>query len=195
MGILQLRILLIEEIAIMDMISNRPYILRAMYDWIVDNKCTPYILIEGTWPGVILPNQFEGRNEVVLNISPMATRDLSIGNEKITFLTRFKGEAFTIILPVNAILAVYAQENGQGMVFEAETYLDKKGEKSEVDDKKTDYVSQECQGTLSLEDHNEVTKVLRTVEGTGGDGDASLVSNPSKKTVANKKKASLKLIK
>ncbi len=102
----------------MAMTDNRPYIVRAIYKWIVDNDCTPYILVDSHWPNATLPPQFYEEEKIVLNISPMATRELEISNEIITFLTRFDGEVFTISIPVDGVLAVYAQENGQGMVFD-----------------------------------------------------------------------------
>lgn len=106
----------------MTMTNNRPYIVSALYEWIVDNDCTPYILIDSQWPGINLPPQFTDEEEIVLNISPVAIRDLNITHEDISFMARFNNEAYNIVIPINATLAIYAQENGQGMVFDQEPY-------------------------------------------------------------------------
>lgn len=108
----------------MAMTNNRPYIARALYNWIADNDCTPYILVDSHWPNINLPPQFSDEEKIVLNISSLATRELEITSNEMTFLTRFDGETFTIKIPINAVLALYAQENGQGMVFDPEPYPD-----------------------------------------------------------------------
>ena len=103
----------------MTMTSSRSYIARALYEWILDNDCTPYILVDATRRGVEVPGEFVRDGQIVLNISPAAVRALVMGNDLITFDGRFGGEALTIAVPVDALMAVYARENGQGMVFEA----------------------------------------------------------------------------
>ncbi len=104
----------------MSMTSSRPYIIRALYEWIVDNDCTPYLLVDTTVPGVDVPDQFAGEEQVVLNLAPMAIRDLDVSNEAVMFLARFGGRTFQVCVPVGAVMAIYAKENGQGMVFEVE---------------------------------------------------------------------------
>ncbi|WP_263322509.1 ClpXP protease specificity-enhancing factor [Endozoicomonas sp. Mp262] len=103
------------------MTSSRPYIARALYDWILDNDCTPYILVDANREGVAVPGEYVQDGQIVLNISPVAVRALDIGNDALTFDGRFGGEALTIYVPVEALMAIYARENGQGMVFEVET--------------------------------------------------------------------------
>ena len=103
----------------MTMTSSRSYIARALYEWILDNNCTPYILVDAMRHGVEVPREFVRDGQIVLNISPAAVRALVIDNEIITFDGRFGGEALTITVPVEALMAIYARENGQGMVFEA----------------------------------------------------------------------------
>ena len=103
----------------MTMTSSRSYIARALYEWILDNDCTPYILVDAARHGVEVPREFVRDGQIVLNISPAAVRALVIDNEIITFDGRFGGEALTITVPVDALMAIYARENGQGMVFEA----------------------------------------------------------------------------
>ena len=101
----------------MDMTSNRPYVLRALYEWIVDNGLTPHILVKADADNVNVPEQHVQDGRIVLNISPAAVRDLDLGNEMITCNTRFSGTPFHIVVPIDAILAIYAKENGKGMIF------------------------------------------------------------------------------
>ena len=108
----------------MTMTSSRPYIARAVYEWILDNDCTPYILVDATQRGVEVPGEFVKDGQIVLNISPSAVRALQMDNDVITFSGRFGGEALTIMVPTNALMAIYARENGQGMVFEVEPHED-----------------------------------------------------------------------
>ncbi|WP_373691405.1 ClpXP protease specificity-enhancing factor [Endozoicomonas sp. YOMI1] len=115
----------------MTMTSSRSYIARALYEWILDNDCTPYILVDAYRRGVEVPQEFVKDGQIVLNISPTAVRALNIGNDYIMFDGRFGGRALTITVPVPALMAIYAQENGQGMVFEAEP-LDEREEAEDV---------------------------------------------------------------
>lgn len=102
------------------MTPSRPYIMRALYEWIVDNDCTPYLLVDAKRPGVEVPTQYVKDGQIVLNVSPSAVVELLIGNEWISFNGRFGGAPTDILLPVSAVLGIYARENGQGMVFEPE---------------------------------------------------------------------------
>ena len=100
--------------------SSRPYLVRALYDWIVDNGCTPYVLIDAHVQGVEVPQQYVKDGQIVLNISPGAVANLLISNDDIRFRGRFGGIAVDIFAPVRAVLGIYARENGQGMVFDPE---------------------------------------------------------------------------
>ena len=102
------------------MTPSRPYILRALYEWIVDNDCTPYVLVDASVADVMVPQQFVKDGQIVLNISPGAVMDLNIGNEAMAFNGRFGGVATDIYVPIAAVVGIYARENGQGMVFEPE---------------------------------------------------------------------------
>lgn len=102
------------------MSSNRPYLLRAIYDWISDNGCTPYLLIDATYEGVRVPPQVVKNGQVVLNIAMRAVANLELGNDWVNFSARFSGVSQSVRVPVGAVLALYAQENGQGMMFPAE---------------------------------------------------------------------------
>jgi stringent starvation protein B len=100
--------------------SSRPYLVRALYEWIVDNDCTPHLLVNADFPGVQVPAGFANDGQIVLNVSPSAVRHLHMDNEAVSFEGRFSGVPQSLYIPAAAVLAVYARENGQGMVFEAE---------------------------------------------------------------------------
>lgn len=102
------------------MTSKRPYLIRACYDWIVDNNLTPYILVNANYPNIEVPEQHVSNGRIVLNISPNACRGLHLENDRILFTARFGGVATQIFLYPAAILAIYAKENGEGMEFPEE---------------------------------------------------------------------------
>ncbi|MEW5682913.1 MAG: ClpXP protease specificity-enhancing factor [Pseudomonadota bacterium] len=102
------------------MTANRPYLLRAFYDWIVDNNCTPYLVVDATVHGVKVPMQFVQNGQIVLNTAPTAVGNLQLGNDAVTFSARFGGQPFALYIPLNAVLAIYARENGAGTVFTLE---------------------------------------------------------------------------
>lgn len=104
----------------MDMTSTRPYLVRAIYDWIIDNRCTPYLLLDAAVPGLRVPRQAVKDGRVLLNIAPHAVDRLELGLDEIRFNARFSGVSQSIVAPSAAVLAIYAQENGQGMMFPAE---------------------------------------------------------------------------
>lgn len=99
------------------MSSNRPYLLRALYEWINDNNLTPYILADATYPGVLVPKSSIKDGKVVLNIAMRAVASLQLGNDAISFSARFSGVSQSLYIPVQAIIAIYAQETGQGMML------------------------------------------------------------------------------
>ena len=102
------------------MTSNRPYLMRALYDWISDNDLTPYLLVDANHPGIKAPNGIAKDGRVVLNTAARAVSHLQIGKEAISFSARFGGVSHSLYVPLSAVLAIYAQENGQGMMFPAE---------------------------------------------------------------------------
>jgi len=99
------------------MISNRPYLIRALYEWIVDNNLTPHMLVDTAHDSVEVPRAFVENGRIILNVSPEATHSLVLGNDAITFNARFSGTAMDVHVPVSSVLAIYARENGQGMMF------------------------------------------------------------------------------
>lgn len=104
----------------MDMTSKKPYLIRAFYDWIVDNKFTPYLLVDAERPGVQVPWEHVRHGRIVLNISPSATRGLLLENDRIVFTARFSGQTEQLFFPPNAVLEIYAKENGRGIAFAVE---------------------------------------------------------------------------
>ncbi len=104
----------------MQMTPNRPYLLRAFYEWIVDNNCTPYLVVDATMPGVKVPLQHVKDGQIVLNISPGAVGNLLLGNDAVTFNARFSGNPFALYIPQRSVLAIYARENGAGTMFTPE---------------------------------------------------------------------------
>ena len=102
------------------MTSNRPYLLRALYEWINDNGLTPHVLIDAESDGVDVPDHAIQKGKVVLNIAAGATENLQLENETIFFKARFSGKPYNITVPMAAVIAIYARENGQGMMFAQE---------------------------------------------------------------------------
>ena len=102
------------------MSSLKPYLIRAIYDWILDNQLTPYLLVNAEAEGVVVPQAFVQDGRIVLNLRPEAVNGLSLGNEAILFNARFGGKPMKVDVPLKAVLAMYAQENGRGMVFDDE---------------------------------------------------------------------------
>ena len=102
------------------MTSNRPYLLRALYAWINDNGLTPHVLIDAESDGVDVPDHAIQKGKVVLNIAAGATENLQLENETIFFKARFSGKPYNISVPMAAVIAIYARENGQGMMFAQE---------------------------------------------------------------------------
>ncbi len=102
------------------MTPNRPYLIRAMYDWICDNGLTPHLAVDAHYPGTRVPQEFVQDGQIVLNLAPRAVQGLVAGNDEIIFSARFGGVPRNLVVPVGAVLAIYARENGQGMAFSAD---------------------------------------------------------------------------
>jgi stringent starvation protein B len=99
------------------MTPSQPYLVRAIYEWIVDNALTPYVLVNAEHDATHVPRQYVENGKIVLNLGPVAVNDLDMANDYITFNARFGGKAMDVSFPVASVLAIYAKENGQGMVF------------------------------------------------------------------------------
>jgi stringent starvation protein B len=107
-----------------------------MYQWIVDNAMTPHLLIDAGAEGCVVPVEHIQEGKIVLNIAPMSINGLVLGDEEITFSARFSGESQSIYVPVESVLAIYARENGQGMMFsedEGEGLMDSDNDKPDPD--------------------------------------------------------------
>ena len=102
------------------MTSLKPYLIRSIYEWIIDNDLTPHLLVDAENSHAILPQQFIEDGKIVLNIRPEAIQGLSLGNEEIEFNARFSGKPMHIVTPIAAVMAIYAKENGKGMIFDQE---------------------------------------------------------------------------
>jgi stringent starvation protein B len=102
------------------MTSSRPYLIRAIYDWLTDNDLTPHILVNAEHPQAVIPRQHVKDGQIVLNISLSAVQDLNLGNDGIQFGARFGGTPMEVSVPPDAVLGIYARENGQGMLFPEE---------------------------------------------------------------------------
>ncbi len=102
------------------MTSLKPYLIRSIYEWIIDNDLTPHLLVDAENKNAVLPQQFIEDGKIVLNIRPQAVQGLSLGNNEIQFSARFSGKPMNIVVPITAIMAIYAKENGKGMIFDQE---------------------------------------------------------------------------
>lgn len=101
--------------------SSVPYLMRAINEWILDNGCTPYLILDIAVEGISVPLEYAKDGQIVLNISPVATRNLCIDADGVAFSGRFNGVAFEIYAPISAVLGIVAKENGEGMWFPKET--------------------------------------------------------------------------
>jgi stringent starvation protein B len=102
------------------MTPNRPYLIRALYDWILDNGMAPHLLVNADHPGAQVPTGFVQAGKIVLNISPTAVRGLVLGNDGVVFSARFGGVSMEVTVPPEAVLGIYARETGRGMLFNEE---------------------------------------------------------------------------
>lgn len=118
------------------MTSSRPYLLRALYDWIVDNGMTPHLLVDAEYQGCEVPRQFVADGRIVFNVNPAAVNGLTLGNDYVLFDARFGGSPMSVTIPLPAVLAIYARENGRGMVFNEEEPGDEPPPEPEAPDTK-----------------------------------------------------------
>ncbi len=100
--------------------SSRPYLIRAMYEWMLDNAATPHLLVDASHGDVRVPQQYVRDGKIVLNIGPTAVKGLVLGNDAIRFEARFGGRPMAVDIPVGRVLSIYTRETGEGMMFESE---------------------------------------------------------------------------
>ncbi len=105
------------------MTSNKPYLIRALNEWILDNQMTPFLLVDANVKGVEVPEQHIKDGKIILNVTPSAIQEIAFEDEWIYFSARFSGQPFMINIPVSAVLAIYAKENGRGIMFAEEEPL------------------------------------------------------------------------
>ena len=103
-----------------NMLVQRPYLLRAFYDWIVDSECTPHVIVNAMLPGVEVPQQFVEDGKIVLNIAPLSVMQFSMDSDALSFNARFSGIPMQVYVPLCAIEGIYARENGAGTIFPEE---------------------------------------------------------------------------
>ncbi len=97
--------------------SKRPYLIRAMHEWMTDNGLTPYVVVDASAEGLVVPEQYISDGRIVLNVSYSATRDLDLAADRLSFEARFRGVAQRVDVPSSAVIGIYAQETGHGMIF------------------------------------------------------------------------------
>jgi len=168
--------------------SSRPYLARALYEWLLDNELTPYFVVDATQPGVEVPRQFVQNGQIVLNAAPTAVRDLFMENQAIGFSARFGGQPMQVMIPTPALIAIYARENGAGMVF---------GHEPELGSAEFDDIDLDDGAELGDEDGDESVKVSKpelTVTEASSEKAGSKPASKKKKGDA-KKKPTLRVVK
>lgn len=108
---------------------RRPYLLRALYEWIVDSGEVPNVLVDAEIDGVVVPSEHVRDGQIVLNISPQAVRNLSLGNDYVMCEGRFSGRSVELILPIESVRAIYCRDSGQGLAFDDEDLLEGEGDR------------------------------------------------------------------
>lgn len=167
--------------------SSRPYIARALYEWLLDNELTPHLVVDATQPGVEVPRQFVQNGQIVLNVAPTAVRDLFMENQAIGFNARFGGQPMQVMIPTPALIAIYARENGAGMVFGHEPELTPLEGEEEAADEAT---STSNKPTLAVTESNgEADSASEGTATETSDSDSESKNKPSKK------KPSLRVVK
>lgn len=122
----------------LNLTPSRPYLARAIYEWICDNNLTPYLLVDATIPYTDVPQQFVNDGQIVLNIVPHAVHKLNMSNEAVTFSARFSGVSQDIYVPIQAVLGLYARENGQGLFFDPDEYANVKVDENTLESNTTE---------------------------------------------------------
>lgn len=138
---------------------QRPYLLRALYDWIVDSGEVPYVLVDATVADVAVPNEHVKDGQIVLNIGPNAVRDLSLGDDYVMCSGRFDGKVFEICLPMLSIKAIYCKDTAQGMVFPEENT-----EQSAQQTERAPEATQNSETTRDAESHEPESHEPKTHE-------------------------------
>lgn len=160
------------------MTPRRPYMLRAFYEWLVDNDLTPHLVVEADLPGVRVPDQFVQDGQIILNVAPRAVGNLELSNEAVTFSARFGGKPHSVIVPLYAVQAIYARENGAGTMFEPEDAYSGTIEEGVVDE------------PVEIEDSGPIIGLAESF-----DGDNEPENDPENDPPTPKKRPSLRVVK
>ena len=164
--------------------SNRPYLIRAMFDWIVDNDWTPHLQVDANYPNISIPTDYVQDGLIVLNTHPNAVRELQFTNEWFSFKARFQGVEMQLGFPPEAVLAIFARENGQGMPFPAEPYPEAESEEA------SPMAVVESSNVESVAEEPEIAVAKEAVASDGEDAPADSTTDK-----APRKKAHLSIVK
>ena len=166
-----------------NMTSNQPYLLRAFFDWILDNGLTPYIVVNATLPDVHVPTQFVKDGQIVLNVSPSACVNFQMDLEQISFQARFSGQAMLVSLPCLAVGAIYAKENGAGTVF------------ADADELQKAYAESYSEKQSTIASSEEKPAPVKQSPISSVESDTKVPNKSQDKVSRTKSKASLKVVK
>lgn len=179
--------------------SSRPYLARALYEWLVDNELTPYLVVDASLPGVEVPRQFVQNGQIVLNVAPTAVRDLYMENQAIGFSARFGGHPMQVMIPIPALIAIYARENGAGMVFGHEPELDEPELDASDSEEEASESSSQIGPEPSEKEHKQpalsIAEAAPSAEKTDKSGKQSDAKDTDSRSSKSKKKPTLRVIK
>ncbi|MDR5898077.1 ClpXP protease specificity-enhancing factor [Halomonas vilamensis] len=176
--------------------SSRPYLARALYEWLVDNELTPYLVVDATQPDVEVPKQFVQNGQIVLNVAPTAVRDLFMENQAIGFNARFGGQPMQVMIPIHALIAIYARENGAGMVFGHEPELDAPEEELGASEPQSSTSGKpELSVAEPAEQAGDEDKVEKEREHVDKESTSSETASTKSSSSSKKKKPTLRVIK
>lgn len=148
------------------MTPRRPYLLRAFYDWLLDNQLTPHLVVDVSVPGISVPMEFARDGQIILNIAPHAVGNLELGNDEVRFSARFAGIPRQVQVPMAAVMAIYARENGAGTMFEPEAdYLNGDDDFDHASDDAAD----KHESSIHLVSSDEVEENERDEQNNGDD--------------------------
>ncbi|WP_028023106.1 ClpXP protease specificity-enhancing factor [Enterovibrio calviensis] len=137
---------------------RRPYLLRAFYDWLIENDLTPHLVVDATLPYVNVPLEYVQDGQIVLNVAPRAVGNLDLGNDEVCFNARFGGRPMLVSVPLYAVLAIYARENGAGTMFDPEPVYEAELERIELEPE-TEYEGEniaDISGKVEVEESTDV---------------------------------------
>ena len=132
-----------------ELTSTKPYMIRAIHEWCVDNQLTPHLLVEVNAQTKV-PMAFVKDGEIVLNLNFSATKDLHFTNEAVTFSARFSGVSNNLYVPISAVKGIFARENGQGMFFEVLPEDENQNKNNDIDFSEKNISSEVKKPTLKL---------------------------------------------